>query len=170
MATATLEAPVAPAPAATFTPTPDNPICLTARAATEVRDILEQQGNPEGIRLRIYVAGGGCSGLQYGMALDENVDEGDAFFPAYVQQGDLVGEELTNVRYETDNGFEVVIDPMSLRYIVGSVVDYVTTPMGGGFKVENPNAVKSCGCGSSFNTDEDAGTVTGGCGSCCSSN
>jgi iron-sulfur cluster assembly protein len=124
------------------------PISLTERAAQEVKDILEQQGNPEGVRLRIYVAGGGCSGLQYGMALDENVDEGDAFFE--------------------HSGIEVVIDPMSLKYITGSIVDFVTTPMGGGFKVENPNATKSCGCGSSFSTDEDAAgqTVTGSCGSC----
>lgn len=129
-----------------FTPTPDKPILLTSRAAQEVKDILEQQGNPEGVRLRIYVQGGGCSGLQYGMALDENVEEDDQFFG--------------------DKDVEVVIDPMSLKYIFGSIVDYVTTPMGGGFKVENPNAVRGCGCGSSFSTEENAGTVTGGCGSC----
>ena len=124
------------------------PITLTERAAQEVLDILEQQGNPEEVRLRIYVAGGGCSGLQYGMALDENVEEGDAFF--------------------ADRGIEIVIDAVSLKYITGSIVDYVTTPMGGGFKVENPNAVRSCGCGSSFSTEDDeAGrTLTGGCGSC----
>ena len=124
------------------------PISLTDNAAQEVRDILEQQGNPEGVALRIYVAGGGCSGLQYGMALDENAEEGDAFFE--------------------DKGVSVVIDAMSLKYISGSIVDYVTTPMGGGFKVENPNATKSCGCGSSFSTEDDASgqTVTGGCGSC----
>ena len=121
---------------------------MTENAANEVRDILEQQGNPEGVALRIYVAGGGCSGLQYGMALDENVEEGDEFFE--------------------HSGVSVVIDPMSLKYIAGSIVDYVTTPMGGGFKVENPNATKSCGCGSSFSTEDDASgkTVTGGCGSC----
>ena len=124
------------------------PLSLTERAIQEVKDILEQQGNPDDVRLRIYVAGGGCSGLSYGMALDENVDEGDSFF--------------------RDNGVQVGIDPMSLKYISGSVVDFVTTPMGGGFKVENPNATKSCGCGSSFSTDEDAAgqTVTGSCGSC----
>ena len=142
----------APAPTITTTPaieiTPECPISLTERAAQEVRDILEQQGNPDDVSLRIYVAGGGCSGLQYGMALDENTEEGDAFF--------------------TDRDVRVVIDPMSLRYITGSVVDYVETPMGGGFKVENPNATKSCGCGSSFSTEEgyDGPTVTTGCGSC----
>jgi iron-sulfur cluster assembly accessory protein len=124
------------------------PISLTDRAAQDVKDLLEQQGDPTDVALRIYVAGGGCSGLQYGMALDENVEEGDEFF--------------------TDKDVRIVIDPMSLRYITGSVVDYVTTPMGGGFKVENPNATRSCGCGSSFSTEDDeAGqTLTGGCGSC----
>ena len=125
-----------------------SPITLTDRAAQEVLDILEQQGGEEELALRIYVAGGGCSGLQYGMALDENFEEGDQFF--------------------SDHGLRIVIDPMSLKYIQGSIVDYVETPMGGGFKVENPNATRSCGCGSSFTTEEDeAGqTVTGGCGSC----
>jgi len=147
MATAILEAPeVSELPL--FTPTPESPIMLTDRAAQEVKDILEQQGNPDDVALRIYVAGGGCSGLQYGMALDENVEDGDQFF--------------------ADKDVRVVIDPMSLKYITGSIVDYVTTAMGGGFKVENPNATKSCGCGSSFSTDDDASgaTVTGGCGSC----
>lgn len=144
----TLEAPVV---RTETLPTSPCPITLTDNAAQEVRDILEQQGNPEGVALRIYVAGGGCSGLQYGMALDENVEEGDQFFE--------------------DKGIAVVIDPMSLRYITGSIVDYVTTPMGGGFKVENPNATKSCGCGSSFSAGEEGmeGLDTrqgGGCGSC----
>lgn len=142
MAAPTIEAP------ATTTETTTSPIALTDRAAQEVKDILEQQGNPEDVALRIYVAGGGCSGLQYGMALDENVEEGDQFF--------------------SDKDVKIVIDPMSLKYIAGSMVDYVETAMGGGFKVENPNATKSCGCGSSFTTEEDAAgqTVTGGCGSC----
>jgi iron-sulfur cluster assembly protein len=82
------------------------------------------------------------------MALDETVDEGDEVF--------------------VDNGVEVVLAPMDMRYLVGAVVDYVTTPMGGGFKVENPNAVKTCGCGSSFSAEDDTEgrTITGGCGSC----
>ena len=140
-----MAAPTIEAPATTTTA---SPITLTERAAQEVKDILEQQGNPTDVALRIYVAGGGCSGLQYGMALDENVEEGDAFFE--------------------DRDVRVVIDPMSLKYITGSVVDYVETAMGGGFKVENPNAVRGCGCGSSFSTEEDAAgqTLTGGCGSC----
>ena len=158
MAAPTLDAPVQDLTETLLSPAieeaisaPSCPISLTDRAAQEVTDILEQQGNPEGVALRIYVSGGGCSGLQYGMALDENVEEGDEFF--------------------SDRGVSVVIDPMSLKYISGSIVDYVTTPMGGGFKVENPNATKSCGCGSSFTTGEEGldgldTSMGGGCGSC----
>lgn len=160
---ALLEAPVAP----NVDVTPDIetvPITLTPRAAEEVKGHLEQLGESEGAtRLRIYVAGGGCSGLQYGMALDPERDETDTIIPTLVQF-ERDGETVR----EFDRSFELIVDPMSLKYIKGSVVDYVETPMGGGFKVENPNAVRSCGCGSSFSTEEDeAGqTVTGGCGSC----
>ncbi len=127
------------------------PISLTDNAAQEVRDILEQQGNPEGVALRIYVSGGGCSGLQYGMALDENIEPGDETFEV--------------------SGVSLVVDATSLKYLVGAVVDYIYTDLGGGFKIENPNAVKSCGCGSSFSAEdgEASGLDTragGGCGSC----
>ena len=126
------------------------PITITDTAVAEVKGLIEQQDRTD-LLLRIYVAGGGCSGLQYGMALDENVEPGDQ-------------------TYEI-SGIPVVIDSTSLRYLGGSVVDYITTDMGGGFKIENPNAVKSCGCGSSFSTgdEEAAGLDTragGGCGSC----
>jgi iron-sulfur cluster assembly accessory protein len=123
------------------------PITITEAAHAEVKSLLDQQDR-EGLRLRIYVSGGGCSGLQYGMALDEEVDASDETFEV--------------------QGLPVVVDNTSMRYLVGSVVDYITTDVGGGFKIENPNAVKSCGCGSSFSTEDDAAgkTVTGGCGSC----
>jgi iron-sulfur cluster assembly protein len=140
--TTTLESPTATLVAA--------PISITETAAGEVKALIAEQDRSD-LYLRIYVAGGGCSGLQYGMALDENVEPGDQTF------------EL--------NSIPVVIDSTSLRYLSGSVVDYITTDMGGGFKIENPNAVKSCGCGSSFSTDDEeaAGLDTkagGGCGSC----
>lgn len=124
------------------------PITLTDRAAQEVMDHLEQMGQPEGVRLRVYVSGGGCSGLQYGMALDESADAEDQVFRV--------------------SGVEVILAPFDIKYLQGAIVDYVTTPMGGGFKVENPNAVKTCGCGSSFSVEDDAEgkTLTGGCGSC----
>jgi iron-sulfur cluster assembly protein len=154
MAAPAIEAPAtdtmlaAPAQEASVVINPECPISLTARAARKSMTFWSSRATRMTWRLRIYVAGGGCSGLQYGMALDENVEEGDEFF--------------------VDRDVKVVIDPMSLRYIKGSIVDYVETPMGGGFKVENPNATKSCGCGSSFSTEEgyDGPTVTSGCGSC----
>ena len=126
------------------------PLTLTEAAALEVKSLLAEQDRDD-LYLRVYVAGGGCSGLQYGMALDENIEPGDEVF------------EHTGVR--------LVVDATSLRYVGGAIVDYITTDMGGGFKIENPNATKSCGCGSSFSAgdEEAAGLETsagGGCGSC----
>ena len=122
------------------------PLTLTAGAAEMVKDLISQQDRDD-LALRVYVAGGGCSGLQYGMALDENIEADDQVF-------------------ET-SGVKVVVDSQSLRYISGSVVDYVDTGMGGGFKVENPNATGGCGCGSSFSTGDGAQSSGGGCGSGC---
>jgi iron-sulfur cluster assembly accessory protein len=126
------------------------PLTITEAAASEVKSLVAQQERDD-LALRIYVAGGGCSGLQYGMALDENIESGDEVFDI--------------------GGIKCVVDSTSLRYLNGSVVDYITTDMGGGFKIENPNAVKSCGCGSSFSTDEEGADgldtkAGGGCGSC----
>ncbi len=144
--TTTLEQPATAAPS----PLTLSPLTLTEAAASEVKSLLAEQDRDD-LYLRVYVAGGGCSGLQYGMALDENLEPGDETFE--------------------DSGVKLVVDATSLRYIGGAVVDYITTDMGGGFKIENPNATKSCGCGSSFSTgdaeaeglDTSAG---GGCGSC----
>jgi iron-sulfur cluster assembly accessory protein len=108
-------------------------INLTEMAAQKVKGILEQekQSIPQG-GLRIYVQGGGCSGFQYGMVLDEAAD----------------GDEV----FEKD-GIKVIIDPMSLRYLEGAEVDYKEDLMGGGFAIKNPNAASTCGCGHSFTTD-----------------
>lgn len=122
------------------------PLTLTSGAAEMVKDLISQQERDD-LALRVYVAGGGCSGLQYGMALDENIEPDDVVF-------------------ET-SGVKMVVDSQSLRYISGSVVDYVDTGMGGGFKVENPNATGGCGCGSSFSTEDGAQSSGGGCGSGC---
>jgi iron-sulfur cluster assembly accessory protein len=122
-------------------------ITLTDRAATELKDLMTSQ-NKASAALRVWVAGGGCSGLSYGMALDENEPEAD----------DKV--------FETD-GVKLFVDTLSLGYMEGSSVDYVDDVLGGGFKIENPNATSSCGCGSSFKTEgSEAGG--GGCGSCSS--
>jgi iron-sulfur cluster assembly accessory protein len=126
-------------------------VSLTERAASELQGMLVDNDKSEAA-LRVWVAGGGCSGLSYGMALDENAPE----------EGD---------RVMTDKGIKIYVDELSLRYMVGAVVDYVDDVLGGGFKIDNPKAVKSCGCGSSFSTDDEAieGLDTragGGCGSC----
>ncbi len=121
-------------------------ITLTDRAACELKELMIQEKKTNAY-LRVWVAGGGCSGLQYGMALDDGEPE----------DGDQTFE---------NDGVRVLIDDLSLRYMVGSTVDYVDDPMGGGFKIENPMATKSCGCGSSFQT-EDGLASGGGCGSGC---
>ncbi len=120
-----------------------NTLRITPAAADKVRELLEQENDPS-LALRIFVAGGGCSGLQYGMTLDEE------------QEGDTV---------ITQGEFKVLVDEMSLGYINGSEVDYVDSLMGAGFTVNNPNAVSSCGCGHSFKTASGGGEAKScGCG------
>ena len=120
-----------------------NTLSITPAAADKVRELLEQENDPS-LALRIFVAGGGCSGLQYGMTLDEE-QEGDSV----ISQGE----------------FKVLVDEMSLGYINGSEVDYVDSLMGAGFTVNNPNAVSSCGCGHSFKTASGGGEAKScGCG------
>jgi iron-sulfur cluster assembly accessory protein len=120
-------------------------LTVTKAAADAVQDLLAKR-ELEGYGLRVYIAGGGCSGYQYGMALENNIRENDKVFSAH--------------------GVQVVVDEVSLGYLRGATVDFVDELMGSGFKIENPNAVASCGCGSSFRTREDAGTESSG-GSCC---
>ena len=100
-------------------------ITLTTKAADKVKGILEQEKEnlPEG-GLRIYVQGGGCSGFQYGMVLDE-VGEGDQVIEA--------------------EGVKVIVDSQSHQYLEGSSIDFDDSLQGGGFKINNPNAVRSCG-------------------------
>ena len=118
-------------------------ITMTTSAADKVRELLTQENDPS-LALRIFVAGGGCSGLQYGMTLDEEQD-GDTVIP--------------------QEGFRVLVDEMSVGYISGSEVDYVDSLMGAGFTVNNPNAVSSCGCGHSFRTAGGGGEARScGCG------
>jgi iron-sulfur cluster assembly accessory protein len=118
-------------------------ITMTPTAVVKVKELLMQENDPS-LGLRIFVAGGGCSGLQYGMTLDEE------------QEGDSVIHE---------GEFKVFVDEMSLGYITGSEVDYVDSLMGAGFTVNNPNAVSSCGCGHSFKTAEGGGESRScGCG------
>jgi len=120
-------------------------ITLSERAVVELRGLIEQESKDAA--LRVWVAGGGCSGLSYGMALDDSPPE-----------------ELDSV-FEQD-GIKLFVDPLSLNYMDGATVDYVEESLGGGFKIENPNAASSCGCGSSFKAEGGGcGCGSGGCGS-----
>ena len=118
-------------------------ISLTAGAAARVRRLLEERQLPDHA-LRVFISGGGCSGMQYGMALESQPRETDHRF--------------------SFEGVNVVVDPMSMDYLAGCTIDYVDDLMGGGFKVENPNAVSSCGCGHSFRTSRDGAAEGGSCG------
>jgi iron-sulfur cluster assembly accessory protein len=108
-------------------------IVLTPNAAEEVKSLLSQREN-SGKSLRIYVEQGGCSGMQYGMVFDEKRD------------GDLPTEQ---------NGVTVLIDPISAQYLRGTLIDFSEALASGGFKISNPNAKQSCGCGKSFEAGVD---------------
>ena len=109
---------------------------LTDVAAEKVRGFIASQES-DGVGLRVGVRGGGCSGFQYALALDNQKDEDHVF---------------------DFEGIRLIVDPASMRYVDGSTVDYTESLMGSGFEVQNPNVVASCGCGSSFRVkdDEDA--------------
>jgi len=106
-------------------------VTVTSKAAEKVSEFMKQEGK-DSLFLRVYVTGGGCSGLSYGMGFEENSEEDD-----------LVIEQ---------NGIKILVDNYSQRYLKGANIDYIDSLMGGGFRIENPNAVQSCACGSSFRT------------------
>ena len=101
------------------------PLTFTDAAANKVKSLISEEENNE-LKLRVYITGGGCSGFQYGFTFDE---------------GDLTIEKA---------GVQLVIDPMSLQYLIGGTVDYTEGLEGSRFVVNNPNATSTCGCGSSF--------------------
>ena len=109
---------------------------ITEKAAEKAKALLEARELPEGA-LRVFVAGGGCSGYQYGMALARSAEEDD-----------IVLEQL---------GVRILIDPESAQYLSGAEIDYVDDVMKSGFSIFNPNATKSCACGSSFQTADGGG-------------
>ncbi len=121
-------------------------ISLTDGAVARVRALLEERELP-GHALRVFISGGGCSGMQYGMALE--------------------GEPRENDHRFAFDGVEVVVDPMSMTYLSGAVIDYMDDLMGGGFRIENPNAVSSCGCGHSFRTADSGAGPSSEHGGCC---
>jgi len=105
------------------------PVSISERAASRVSELIKAQGNPA-LKLRLTVSGGGCSGFQYGFDFDETQ-----------KPDDIVIER---------DGVTMLVDNMSLLYLMGSEVDYVEDLVGASFQVVNPNASSSCGCGSSF--------------------
>lgn len=119
-------------------------INFTDAARDMVRNLLVQKNVPD-YGLRVFVAGGGCSGMQYGMALEAEPRPYDHVFD--------------------NGGVKLFVDPTSMMYLTGATVDYEDSLMGGGFRIENPNAVSSCGCGTSFKTKDSAGAASaaGGC-------
>ncbi len=120
-------------------------INLTQGAIKRVRSLINEK-DLDGYALRVFVSGGGCSGMQYGMGLEPEPRE-------------------TDVRYHFDD-VQVVVDPMSMTYLSGATIDYVDDLMAGGFKIENPQAVSSCGCGHSFRTEESSQAHTSSEGCC----
>jgi len=110
-------------------------VTLTEIAAEKVRTFMNGQSAEGDVGLRVGVRGGGCSGFQYALALDERREDDHVF---------------------DYDGIRLIVDPASMRYVDGSTVDYTESLMGSGFEVNNPNVVASCGCGSSFRiADED---------------
>ena len=107
----------------------DDVLIFTDSAAAKVRELIEEEGNPD-LKLRVFVTGGGCSGFQYGFTFDEEVAEDDAV----IEKG----------------GVTLLIDPMSYQYLVGAEIDYKEGIEGAQFVIRNPNATTTCGCGQSF--------------------
>ncbi len=105
------------------------PLVFTDSAANKVKQLIEEEGNP-GLKLRVFVTGGGCSGFQYGFTFDEETSDDDTL----MQKA----------------GVTLLIDPMSLQYLAGAEIDYQENLEGAQFVIKNPNATSTCGCGSSF--------------------
>ena len=106
-----------------------SPLIFTENAARKVKELIDEEGTPD-LKLRVFVSGGGCSGFQYGFTFEEDVNEDD-----------------TQV---DKDGVVLLIDPMSLQYLVGAEIDYTDSLQGSQFVIRNPNATTTCGCGSSF--------------------
>ena len=105
------------------------PINFSDNAVKKVKELIEEEGSPD-LKLRVFVSGGGCSGMQYGFTFEESINEDDT-------------------KVEKDNVM-LLIDPMSLQYLAGAEIDYQDNVQGSQFVIKNPNATTTCGCGSSF--------------------
>lgn len=113
-----------------------NPVTITEAAALHIKDMMKEH-EEENAFLRVGVKGGGCSGLSYGMGFEHEKSESDSVFDQH--------------------GITVLVDKESLDIMNGTVIDYKQSMLGGGFTIDNPNAIASCGCGSSFRTATNAG-------------
>lgn len=109
----------------------ETPLEFTPAAAAKVAELIAEEGNAD-LKLRVYIQGGGCSGFQYGFEFDEAQAEDDLAV--------------------VTNGVTLLVDPLSLQYLMGATVDYVESLTGAQFTIRNPNAKTTCGCGSSFTT------------------
>ena len=107
----------------------DEPLLFSDAAVHKVRELIAEENNPN-LKLRVYISGGGCSGFQYGFTFDE-------------QRAD---DDLALVK----DGVTLVVDPLSLQYLMGAEIDYAENLHGAQFVIRNPNAKTTCGCGSSF--------------------
>ena len=105
------------------------PIVFTDAAASKVGELIREEQNPN-LMLRVFISGGGCSGFQYGFTFDESMEEGDS--------------QVEN------QGVKLIVDPMSIQYLMGAEIDYKEDLQGAQFIIRNPNAQTTCGCGSSF--------------------
>lgn len=132
-------------------------LAITEGAAQRLQGMMGERQLSTEFGLRVFVSGGGCSGLQYGMTFDDEIREGDTVWDAY--------------------GLRLIVDPVSARYLQGAEISYQQDNMlTGAFKIDNPNAVSSCGCGHSFKARDaesasshegyDEGYAGGGCGHC----
>jgi iron-sulfur cluster assembly accessory protein len=110
-------------------------LILTDSAVDRIKSLLVKEGKPEA-GLRLYISGGGCAGMSYGMSIDESVSSDDAVVRS--------------------KGVKVIVDKLSLIYLRGSKIDYVENLQTSGFQIENPNAASSCGCGLSFKATKEA--------------
>jgi iron-sulfur cluster assembly protein len=129
---------------------PGTVVALTPTAAAKIKELMAEEPEGDSMVLRVAIQGGGCSGFQYGLGFDTAPAEGDEVFELH--------------------GVQVVIDPFSAPYLKGATIDFLNGLQESGFKIDNPNATASCGCGHSFQVEEgaEAEMAGGGCGSGCS--
>ncbi|MEQ8232943.1 MAG: iron-sulfur cluster insertion protein ErpA [Gammaproteobacteria bacterium] len=109
--------------------TVEDPLTFTDSAALKVRELIDEEGD-ETLMLRVFISGGGCSGFQYGFTFDQNENDGDTIV--------------------VNQGVRLLVDPMSVQYLMGAEIDYTEGLEGSQFVIRNPNATTTCGCGSSF--------------------